>query len=58
MPDFRFNAVIVEELQRTGGGGAGLGITLHNDICLPYFLELLHRGAEGSAGCPASRPAS
>jgi alkylation response protein AidB-like acyl-CoA dehydrogenase len=37
--DFRFNLVIVEEVQRAGLGGAGLGITLHNDICLPYFLR-------------------
>ncbi|HEY5044683.1 MAG TPA: acyl-CoA dehydrogenase family protein [Solirubrobacteraceae bacterium] len=37
--DFRFNLVIGEETQRTGVGGFGLGITLHNDICLPYFLS-------------------
>ncbi|MCW3063825.1 MAG: acyl-CoA dehydrogenase, partial [Solirubrobacterales bacterium] len=36
--DFRFNVVIGEEVQRAGVGGYGLGITLHNDICLPYFL--------------------
>ena len=39
MPDFRFNAVLGEELQRTPDAGAGLGIALHNDICLPYFLS-------------------
>ncbi|MDZ7674131.1 MAG: acyl-CoA dehydrogenase family protein [Acidimicrobiales bacterium] len=38
--DFRYNLVIIEEVQRAGAGGAGLGITLHNDICLPYFLTL------------------
>jgi long-chain-acyl-CoA dehydrogenase len=37
--DFRFNLVVVEEVQRAGLGGAGLGLTLHNDICLPYFLR-------------------
>jgi len=37
--DFRFNLVITEEIQRAGLGGSGLGITLHNDICLPYFLK-------------------
>src|SRR5271166_935798 len=37
--DFRFNLVIGEETQRAGVGGFGLGITLHNDICLPYFLR-------------------
>ncbi len=36
--DFRFNAVIAEELQYAGASAAGLGLTLHNDICLPYFL--------------------
>lgn len=38
--DFRFNAIIAEELMYSGYGGAGLGLTLHNDITLPYFLEL------------------
>jgi len=37
--DFRFNVVIGEETQRAGVGSFGLGITLHNDICLPYFLR-------------------
>jgi long-chain-acyl-CoA dehydrogenase len=36
--DFRLNLVIGEECQRTAVGSFGLGITLHNDICLPYFL--------------------
>ncbi len=36
--DFRFNLIIGEETQRAAVGGFGLGITLHNDICLPYFL--------------------
>jgi alkylation response protein AidB-like acyl-CoA dehydrogenase len=36
--DFRFNLVIGEECQRAAVGSFGLGITLHNDICLPYFL--------------------
>jgi long-chain-acyl-CoA dehydrogenase len=36
--DFRFNLVIGEECQRAGVGGFGLGVTLHNDISLPYFL--------------------
>jgi alkylation response protein AidB-like acyl-CoA dehydrogenase len=37
--DFRFNQILSEEIGIAGVGGAGLGITLHNDICLPYFLE-------------------
>jgi len=37
--DFRFNSVIIEELAYVGAGGAGLGISLHNDITTPYFIE-------------------
>src|SRR3954469_11338956 len=37
--DFRLNLVIGEETQRAGVGSFGLGITLHNDICLPYFMR-------------------
>ena len=36
--DFRYNLVIDEEIQAAGVAGAGLGMSLHNDICLPYFL--------------------
>jgi alkylation response protein AidB-like acyl-CoA dehydrogenase len=42
--DFRFNLIISEEIQRAGVAGSGLGITLHNDICLPYFLHLTDEG--------------
>ncbi|MBN9738857.1 MULTISPECIES: acyl-CoA dehydrogenase family protein [unclassified Pseudonocardia] len=38
VPDFRFNAVIAEELMRSGAAASGLGLTLHNDIVLPYLL--------------------
>jgi alkylation response protein AidB-like acyl-CoA dehydrogenase len=37
--DFRFNVVIGEEVQSAAVGGFGLGLCLHNDICLPYFLH-------------------
>ena len=37
--DFRLNLVIGEECHRVGVGSFSLGITLHNDICLPYFLS-------------------
>jgi alkylation response protein AidB-like acyl-CoA dehydrogenase len=36
--DFRFNAVLGEETIRVGAAAAGLGLTLHNDIAMPYFL--------------------
>ena len=56
--DFRYNLIIGEEIQRAGAGGAGLGLTLHNDICLPVLPVAVHRRAEGSAGCRASARAS
>ena len=38
--DFRFNVVIGEEVCRAGVIGFGAGLTLHNDVCLPYLLDL------------------
>lgn len=38
--DFRFNAVIVEEMMAADAFASGMCITLHNDVVLPYFLEL------------------
>ena len=55
--DFRFNVVIAEEIQRADVNAAGLGLTLHNDICLPYFLHLTTT-SRSAAGCRASAPAS
>jgi len=37
--DFRFNMIVGEEPQYAGVGSFGLGITLQNDICLPYSLS-------------------
>lgn len=37
--DFRFNQILIEEVSLAGDAGSGLGLTLHNDICLPYFLK-------------------
>jgi len=36
--DFRFNQVFGEEVAHAGLAGSGLGLTLHTDIVLPYFL--------------------
>jgi alkylation response protein AidB-like acyl-CoA dehydrogenase len=38
--DFRFNVVIGEEVMAADVMGSGMCMTLHNDVCLPYFLEL------------------
>ena len=37
--DFRYNAVIDEAVTVSGASASGLCITLHNDICIPYFLS-------------------
>jgi alkylation response protein AidB-like acyl-CoA dehydrogenase len=39
-PDFRFNAVLGEEVMRAGVAGPGAGLCLVNDVCLPYVLDL------------------
>ncbi|MFF3440920.1 acyl-CoA dehydrogenase family protein [Streptosporangium sp. NPDC002721] len=36
--DFRYNAVIVEEVIAIGA--SGLGYSLHNDVMAPYFVDL------------------
>ncbi|HEV7203964.1 MAG TPA: acyl-CoA dehydrogenase family protein [Jatrophihabitans sp.] len=38
--DFRFNQILDEQIAAAGITGSGLGISLHNDICLPYFLTI------------------
>lgn len=35
--DFRYNAILDEELTRIGASGVGFG--LHNDVNMPYFLH-------------------
>lgn len=36
--DFRYNAVIDEVVTASGAAASGVCITLHNDVCIPYFL--------------------
>jgi alkylation response protein AidB-like acyl-CoA dehydrogenase len=37
--DFRFNQILNEQIADAGITGSGLGISLHNDTCLPYLLS-------------------
>ena len=37
--DFRYNLIVSEEIQYAGVNAAAMGIGLHNDVCLPYFLH-------------------
>lgn len=41
--DFRFNAILIEELGLSGCSGPAIGYPLHNDIVIPYIL---HFGTE------------
>jgi alkylation response protein AidB-like acyl-CoA dehydrogenase len=36
--DFRFNQILAEQVALAGVTAAGLGMSLHNDTCVPYFL--------------------
>jgi acyl-CoA dehydrogenase len=38
-PDFRFNAVFLEEVCRAGVMNAGLGISTHADVVVPYYVR-------------------
>jgi alkylation response protein AidB-like acyl-CoA dehydrogenase len=38
--DFRFNLIIAEEICRADVLASAMCITLHNDVCLPYFTDL------------------
>ena len=45
--DFRYSQVIAEEIQNLDVSSVGLGLTLHVDICVPYFLELCNEEQKG-----------
>jgi len=55
--DFRYHQIIDEEIQAAGVGASGLGLTLHNDICVPYFLSYC-TDEQKQRWLPASRRAS
>ncbi|WP_124713880.1 acyl-CoA dehydrogenase family protein [Mycolicibacterium nivoides] len=39
LSDFRFNAIFLEEVCRAGVMNAGLGISNHADVVVPYFIK-------------------
>src|SRR5262245_32955089 len=39
VPDFQFNAIVMEEFCRNGVMNAVQGITLQNNVVLPYYVE-------------------
>ncbi len=44
--DYRYNAIIDEVVAASGAAASGLCITLHNDVCIPYFLAYADEGQQ------------
>jgi alkylation response protein AidB-like acyl-CoA dehydrogenase len=44
--DFRYNAILIEELGLSGCSGPAIGYPLHSDIVLPYLLHYATRSAK------------
>lgn len=40
MRDFRYNAIVIDELQRAGAAAEAIAFTLQNDVVLPYLTDL------------------
>ena len=52
--DFRYSLIVIEELCRADVYPHGMGMTLHNDVCLPYFLDFTATTSRRLAGSRAS----
>lgn len=49
--DFRYHAIVVEELSRVGAAAESIAFTLQNDVVLPYLTDLTTLAKSGG-GCP------
>jgi alkylation response protein AidB-like acyl-CoA dehydrogenase len=38
--DFRYNTIVIDELQRAGAAAEAIAFTLQNDVVLPYLIDL------------------
>ncbi|MBF6144667.1 acyl-CoA dehydrogenase family protein [Nocardia nova] len=38
--DFRYHAIVIEEITRAGAAAAGIAFSLQNDVVLPYLTDL------------------
>ena len=38
--DFRYNAIVIDEVNRSGAAGAGIAFSLQNDVVLPYLTDM------------------
>jgi alkylation response protein AidB-like acyl-CoA dehydrogenase len=44
--DFRYNAILIEELGLSGCSGPAIGYPLHSDIVMPYILHYGNQGVQ------------
>ncbi len=56
--DFRYNLVVLEECCRANVFAAVTGMSLHNDVTLPYFLRVHRTTSRRRAGCRGWPPVS
>jgi long-chain-acyl-CoA dehydrogenase len=40
LADYRYNAIVIEELARVGAAACAIGLSLQNDVVLPYLTDL------------------
>ena len=38
--DYRYNAILIEEVNRAGAAAAGIAFSLQNDVVLPYLTDM------------------
>ncbi|HOB48150.1 MAG TPA: acyl-CoA dehydrogenase family protein [Mycobacterium sp.] len=38
--DYRYNAIVIDEVNRVGAAGVGIAFSLQNDVVLPYLTDL------------------
>jgi len=38
--DFRYHAIVIDEVNRAGNAAAGIAFSLQNDVVLPYLVEM------------------
>lgn len=48
--DFRYNAILIDEVARTGAAAEAIAFSLQNDVVLPYLTELT-TDEQRLAGC-------
>lgn len=54
--DFRYNAILIDEINRAGHAAAGIAFSLQNDVVLPYLTDMTPTSRR-HAGCRASSAA-